>query len=456
VLPFSQEEHAAKGWSRLRHIDRLLTTALIVLICSAAGAADAPPPKVVVYSGGTLIDVASGVARPDTAVVIQKDRIVAVSPGFEARDGQEVVDVRGKFIIPGLVNTHVHLATSADPKAAQAYLRREFFSGVTMVRDMAGDVRLLSELKREAEFDEILSPDIFYVALMAGPQFFVDPRTHDAARGLTPGEVSWMRAITPETDLRIAVAEAKGSGATAIKIYADVPAALVRKIVAEAHRQHLLVWAHAAVFPAIPSEVVDAGVDVISHACILGYEISKPPLQSFEDKRPVDAEQLMRPNSQITALLEAIKRRGTILDATLFAYEVSEAHSCSAAVSDHLAAEAYQAGVAISAGTDDDADWSDPDSALDQELTLLVRKAGMTPADALRSATLVGARAAGQEKDAGTVEVGKLANFVVLERNPLDDIGNVRSVSIIVKHGMRHARIEYKPVSAEEMKTTGK
>ena len=90
-----------------------------------------------------------------------------------------------------------------------------------------------------------------------------------------------MRAVTPSTDLTLAMAEAKGTGATAIKIYADLPGDLVRRITGEAHRQHLLVWAHAAVFPASPREVVDAGVDVVSHSCLLAYQASSamPPIR---------------------------------------------------------------------------------------------------------------------------------------------------------------------------------
>jgi hypothetical protein len=64
----------------------------------------------------------------------------------------------------------VHLATLANPREARAYLRRELYSGVTAVRDMAGDIRLLGELKREAGFDEIVAPDIYYAALMAEPR----------------------------------------------------------------------------------------------------------------------------------------------------------------------------------------------------------------------------------------------------------------------------------------------
>jgi hypothetical protein len=288
---------------------------LALLACSfavPAGAAEPPAPKIAVYLGATVIDGLSAEAQTSMAVVTSGDRIRAIAPAkdFHPETGAEIIDVRDRFIIPGLINTHVHLATLADPPVARAYLRRELYSGVTSVRDMAGDTRLLSELKREAVFDEIVAPDIFYVALVAGPEFFVDPRTHDAARGRIAGQVPWMQAITPQTNLPLAVAEARGTGATALKLYADLPAGLVKAITEEAHRQQLLVWAHAAVFPALPSDVVNAGVDVISHACLLGYQVNSPPL----------------------------------------------------------------AGIPISAGTDDDPDWTKTDSLLDDEIGLLVAK----------------------------------------------------------------------------------
>jgi imidazolonepropionase-like amidohydrolase len=100
-------------------------------------------------------------------IVTRTGRIAAILPAlnYRAPKSTEVVNVRGKFVIPGLVNSHVHLATSANLSAAKAYLVRELYSGVTAVRDMAGDARLLGELKREAEFDEIPSPDIYYAAV---------------------------------------------------------------------------------------------------------------------------------------------------------------------------------------------------------------------------------------------------------------------------------------------------
>lgn len=417
-------------------------------------AADAPPPKSVVYLGATLIDGTGTAGADNMAIVTRGDRIVAIrsAAGFHA-DGEEIVNVRNKFIVPGLINTHVHVATLADPPVAKAYLRRELYSGVTTVRDMAGDVRLIAELKREADRGDIASPDIYFVALMAGPQFFVDPRTHDAARGLIAGHVPWMQAITAETNLPLAVAQARGTGATAIKIYADLAASLVQAITAEAHRQHMLVWAHATVFPAIPSEVMDAGVDVVSHACLLGYEISNPRVMSYEGRTPVDAAQLRQPNEKMDALFANMKQRGTIFDATLFPVETYPITICPADVSERIAREAYQAGIPISAGTDDDPDWKDPDSKLDTELELLVAKVGMTPSAALRASSLIGARASGVQKDVGTIEVGKIANMLILDRNPIEDIANVRKVYMVVKRGLPYLRSAYKPARAEDFKS---
>jgi imidazolonepropionase-like amidohydrolase len=431
--------------------------ALALLLVAAAGvhAAAPAPPKTTVYLGATLIDVTTRAARPHMAIVTRGERISAVMPAddFRPRKGEVIVDVRGKYIIPGLVNTHVHLATLADPPAARAYLRRELYSGVTTVRDMAGDARLLAELEREAELDEIPSPDIVFVALMAGPEFFADPRTHDAARGRVAGEVPWMQAITPQTNLETAVAAARGTGASAIKLYADLPAALVKSITEEAHRQHLQVWAHAEVFPARPSEVVDAGVDVISHACLLGYEVSNPPPLTYANRTPVNAALVRKSGAALDALYRSMKQHGTILDATLFPYD-SDSHptTCPAGMEDTLAKSAYRAGVPISTGTDDDFDWKDAYSALHLEFALLTERIGMTPADLLRSATLVGARAAGVERDAGSIETGKLANMVVLGKDPLSSAANLRSVIIVVKHGIQYPFAQYKPTTAASLK----
>ena len=134
---------------------------------------------------------------------------------------------------------------------------------------MAGDARALASLSRDAELDEIISPDIYYAALMAGPAFFKDPRTHQTTQGGIAGDMPYMKAVSDSTDLRIAVAEAKGSGATAIKLYAELTGSLAKKITEEAHRQNMLVWSHANLDYASPLEVINAGVNSISHAAMI-------------------------------------------------------------------------------------------------------------------------------------------------------------------------------------------
>lgn len=428
----------------------LFLASLAAFATAPAAAAD-NAPKTVVYLGATLIDGDPTAVRKAMAVVTRGDRIVSVAPaeGFHPESTWQTVDVGGKFVIPGLINTHVHLATEADPPAARTYLRRELFSGVTTVRDMAGDSRLLVELKREAEFDEIVAPDIFFVALFAGPDFFTDPRTHQAARGRIAGEVPWMRAITRDTDLRQAVAEARGTGASAIKIYADLPAELVRAITVEAHRQNMMVWAHATVFPARPSEVVDAGVDVISHSCLLGYEISEPAVPAYQHRVPVATVATLKANPKLEALMTHIRQRGTILDATAYVFDSDPSPSCPAGAEDYLTRLAYKAGIPISVGTDDDLGGKGAFSDLDNEVAVLVKNVGMSTADVIRSATIIGARTLHLEKELGTIEAGKSADFVVLDKDPLDDIDNIRSVETVVKHGIAHPRSDFKSGSVE-------
>jgi hypothetical protein len=320
-----------------------------------------------------------------------------------------------------------------------------------MVRDMAGDIRLIAELKREAAQDEIISPDIYYAALMAGESFFADPRSQTASLGLKPGTAPWMRAITATTDLRQAVAEAKGTGATGIKLYADLPATLVTAITAEAHRQQMLVWAHAATFPARPSDVAEAGVDVMSHADLLAFESITPFPDTYQAAIRTDLRHWQMMPS-VNSVLTKMKDHGTILDATIDVGFRSPVPQWPSSLAPLLAGEAYRRGIKISAGSDDDPDWNDPNSALLSEIERLVNDAGMSTADALRSATLNGAVTIGEQDAAGILAEGRVSNFVVLGANPLSDIQNLRTVVLVVKHGKPHLRSRYRPVTSREMR----
>ncbi len=390
-------------------------------------------------TGVTLIDAnhVPGVAHQ--TVLIQNGKIEKVFPDNTQPlpDSVSIIRAAGKYLIPGLIDTHVHMAT--DPsgtdnrlntlRVLEAMLR----SGITTVRDMAGDARVLTGLARDARTGDILSPNIYYSALMAGPEFFKDPRTHSSTAGGVAGEMPYMRAVTITTDFTLAVAEAKGTGATGIKLYADLDPGTVGKIVTEAKRQGLLVWGHAWLQQSKPSDLITAGVSPLSHAPLLLYEtmdsIPAAWRHGYHDDKFWDDHIHADP-----AMLSSMKVHHTILDATLLTYErlgtQDSSHRYILPIVRRLTAQAYKAGVTICTGTDDD-----QEVFVQGEMEALVKDAGLSNADALIAATRNGALALGIESTTGTIEAGKTADMVVLDKNPLDDIDNVKSVYLVVKAG---------------------
>jgi len=408
-----------------------------------------------VYRHAELIDGTGHALERDMAVVTDGERIAMVMPDRQLTStqlqGARQVDLTGKYLLPGLIDSHQHLATPPDRVEAEARLKRDIYSGITATRDMADDLRQIADITRAARVGEIPSPDIAYAALMAGPSFFDDPRTQAIAQGAEAGKVPWEQAIDASTDMPLAVARAKGTYATAVKIYANLPGALVAKITREAHRQGMRVWAHGTVFPATPLEVVDAGVDTVSHTCYLAYQAMAKRPNSYQHRFPVDAAFFTNDNPVMTKLFADMARRGTILDATLHVNrEVEEAARkqnkpplCTLAIGSKLTNQAYRLGVQISAGTDGDSPRGDAWPALFDEFQLLHDAAGLPAMAVIQAATLTGAKAMGAEKDMGSIEAGKLANMVVLAKNPLDDVTNFRSVVMTVKRGRAFMRSDY-------------
>ena len=450
----------------MRIAGRILLLFGLALVGLPASGAPAPglaaPDSVTLFRNASLIDGTGASLRRGVSILVRGERIAEVGPNasLSAPKGAKVIDATGLYVLPGLVNTHEHLATPPDRGFAEAEMRKDLYGGVTTVRDMADDLRALGDIARASRAGEIPGPDIQYAALMAGPEFFKDPRTHATAQGAVAGEVPWMRAITPATDLTLAVAEAHGTGAAAIKIYADLPADQVAAITREAHRQGMLVWAHAAVFPASPAEVVDAGVDSVSHVCMLAYQASDAIPRAYHDRAPVQSERFAAgDNPAVESVMQDMKRRGTILDATLHVYVELEAEHlahpkspapyCSAELAERLAGQAYRNGLLISAGTDGFSAPTDPWPALQEELELMQDKVGMKPADVIRAATLVGAMTLHEQEEIGSIAPGKLANLVFTRSDPLQDVRALRTIVLTVKRGVGFWRRDYHPTPAE-------
>ena len=314
------------------------------------------------------------------------------------------------FAIPGIIDGHVYLGTdpSSYDNLERTTERLEYLlsQGVTGVRDMAVDARYLSYVSRQGYLGEIASPDIYYSALTAGESFFSDSMTRAATQGLVPGSAPWMRAIHSKTDVDIVMAQAKGTGATSIKVYADLDHQNIARIVEAAHLQDMLVWAHACVFPASPYEVCQSRVDVMSHTNYMVWE-SQSDIPKSAKSRHRKQEHFDINDQSYTELIKLMANKGTILDATIGLYKGYFSDST-----------LYQYGVSITKlahankvkiGVDTDIPIIDaveiPPIII--EMKALQEYVNMTPIEIIKSASLIIAQIIVAVDRVGSIHIGK-------------------------------------------------
>jgi imidazolonepropionase-like amidohydrolase len=375
---------------------------------------------------------------PGRTIEIRGGRILRIRPVRNGETGS--LTVAGRFVVPGLFDSHVHLG-HLDSAALRSVLDTLLQDGVTSIREMAC---CAGEYQRiDSQADSTPTPRIFYSAFWADSNFFaVDPRVSSVPGA---GKLPWFLGVDQSTDLKEAVRGARASGATGVKIYSNLAPALVRGIVAEAHAQGMRVWSHPVVFPTRPSAVVEAGVDVVSHANLLVWEgaDSLPadydaghPFNPFGPPAPYG---LVPPDARsVIRVLEAMRNRGTIFDPTVSTVRgaVSEAAFDWAVRVTKLA---RGMGIPLAAGTDREP-FVDGRPALLAELRVLVDDVGLTPLEAITAATSTAARTVGRENDLGTVEEGKIADLVVLGGDPTVDIQRLADVLYVIKGGQVRRR----------------
>lgn len=387
-----------------------------------------------VLEGVTVVDVTRGVNVPGRRVVIRGDTIASVEAagGPAVADEALRVDGRGLWVIPGIVDHHTHLGPGMDD-ALEGAVR----GGVTLIQTMAGDTRTDGEYQRRVLAGELEGPEISYASIMAGPAFHEDPRFQGASLGYAPGTAPWMQAAAPETDPVTAVARAKGTGAEVLKLYAMIEAPVVAALTAEAHRQGMRVVAHSTVFPARPSELVAAGVDVLTHAPYLSWEGAQEIHDEDSWDRAKGPYMSVRPDGpELTAVLEAMARRGTALEPTLWVFQQGDdVDSTAVAWAEAVTRRARDLGVTLVAGTD--GMIGEGRRALPNvhgEMEALV-KAGLTPAQALAAATVNPARLMGREATHGTVAPHHVADLVLLTADPLASIDGTKQIRWVVRRG---------------------
>ena len=420
---------------------RSLVAPMFAVLCAPFTlGAQSPQPKSIKIVDVTVLDGTDGAPKPHLTVILRGGRITdLLAAGAAVPATDTTIDGAGRYLIPGLIDSHVHIGTMPWPREVDQ-LGRALRGGVTSVFDMAGDTRATGNLARASLVGEIRAPSIYYVALMAGPAFFTDRRVLAASRGYAPGTAPWMQSITNETDLVRAVAMAKGTGAVAIKLYAALSGPLAARIAAEATRQGMRTVAHATTFPGRPLELVQGGVNMLAHAPYLVWEGSAPN-DSFALRARGDFLGVPASSPAIEQLLIRMRDKGTMLNPTVWVFDGSQPPDSVSKVRAPwmyaVTKRAAQLGVPIVAGTDGlFGIASDSLPTLHRELELLVSGAGLSPAQALTAATLNGARAIGIADQTGTIAVGKAADLVLLDADPLADIRNTRRIAAVIKNGV--------------------
>lgn len=357
-------------------------------------------------------------------LVISDGKIRSLTTSLKKWKGARVIDLQGKYIIPGLIDAHVHVTANRKNNIENTYSHLNYFlrHGITSVRDAAGDGSALRLAQEEIRLGKRSGSDVYFAAFMAGDWYF-NRDQHLRKEPYQP----WEQLLTPATDLDSAMAAAKACGATGVKLYHSFDKDFLPKVIAAAKRHGLKTWGHTMMYPAKPIEVVGAGLEVLSHVSML--ENLTTDTLFFRRKTSLAYKDSVIAQLYISTFCRMMKKKKAILDATLCVSEERDPWVFP------LLKRVHAAGVEIAAGTDQIVDVNRPYPRLLDELRYFVEQCGFTNAEAIRSATITGAKVVGQEKHIGSIEKGKQADIIVLNGDPLQNIAELRNIQMVIKSG---------------------
>ena len=413
--------HRAKSGSRvvvvMSAVLRLGAVPAAILVAGCAGPETGG--EATVFEGARLIVGDGSAAIEDAVFVVEGDRITQAGQraDVEIPESATRVDLSGKTVMPALVNTHVHLASTRAERIDQLQHMAYYGAGLAVSLGLDdGDVAF--EMR-----DEVIADGA---------------RSRTAGRGITAPEEGRTEVpiwITSETEARTAVQELAANQVDLIKIWVDtrndqfvkLTPALYGAVIDEAHSEGLRVTAH--IFNLEDAKgLLRAGIDAFAHG-IRDRDIDDE-LVALWSERPNVVLVPNLPNPGVAGDLSWLS--GTVPAADL--QRMQEAQRDRPAAQESFGIQARnlarlsQAGITVAFGTDGSTPW-----AVHQEMEDMVRS-GMTPAQVIVAATRNSAELM-QMTDIGTVEVGKSADFIVLDANPLDDITNTRRISEVYLRG---------------------
>lgn len=415
----------------------LLATLLAAVACSSQGAPTEAtvPPGPLVIRNGTLIDGNGADPMPDGIVIIEGDRIVAA--GREADiaipSNARIIDAKGGTILPGLIDSHVHDTWSPE-------VRREFLElGVTSVCDLGSPIERMDEFEQDAWNGKPVAR-----GFRAGPIFTAPGGLPDA---VLHADLNY--EVGTREEARSGVADVVSRGADVIKVYLQPTAnnqpypmlddAVLKAIVEAAHSHGVMVRAHVTKLSLVPM-ALDAGVNVLEH-------VPERPLSEESFVRVVEASDDLSADlfdwyivADYDTLLPRIATQGVLMVPTMALlvedrYGSRETIPWQRVMTEGLleiVRRFHSAGGVIALGTDYNSQFK-PSIAI-QEAQLL-HVVGLTPVQVIEAATKNAAWVCGHGEDLGTIEVGKLADVIIVDGNLVTDLEALNQVVIVVKGG---------------------
>jgi len=430
--------------------------------CRGVAAVESVRPSVAI-TDVTVVDVEQGRTIGLRTVLIEGGRVVAIDEPAASHipDGAQRVDGHGRFLIPGLVDMHVHLFNNATHRPPNTWAFPLFIAnGITAVREMAAipqSMPIVHAWRKATENGTLIAPHIIAAGVVA--------------YGPSPDEA--VRQVDVAAD----------AGADFIKVFSDISAPSWRAVIDAAHRRSLPVMGHVPAGISVLA-AAQAGQRTDEHLTQIFESCSTIERAVFDERHGLEGEALVaRSDAQESRVLEAfdqpacdhvaaaLAKSGQAQVPTLvLPYEESKPAGRAPAndsrwkylrtdertrwlraqqsltpderavaarrwpVARKIVTTLHHAGAVLLAGTDTPMPNVYPGDSLHEELALLV-ESGLSPAEALRSATLAPALFLGIADRMGSVSVGKRADLVLLDANPLTDIRNTRRIRAVLLDG---------------------
>jgi hypothetical protein len=404
-------------------------------------------PPAIAIENVNLFDSVTAKVLPARTIVIRGDRIESINPASIPADAT-VIDGKGRTVIPGLWDMHVHL--SPDDGLL------DIAAGVTTVRDMANDIDFLMALRKKFDSGAEIGPRVIAAGFMDGPGPFAGPSKI---------------LVSSEDEIRKAIDRYKSLSYEQIKIYSSMKPELVPFITRYSHQNGLRVSGHVPAFM-YAEDAVKQGYDEIQHMNFLFLNFMRDVQDTRTPARFTTVADrgadLDLKSAEVRDFIALLKSKNIVSDPTLSVFEsmfvarMATPSPVFTAVADRFPPQIrrqflagglpvpdgkdqryrdsfrrmldftkllYDSGVRIVAGTDGLAGYQ-----LHRELELYV-EAGIPAPQVLQLATLGAARVMKHEKESGSIEPGKVADLVIIDGNPAENIHDVRKPVTVISRG---------------------